>query len=60
MFISLLLVSVSLLAQQPGGGGAVPAPAPKNLKLLAPTSDIRFVMQNFNAALGVQCTYCHM
>jgi len=58
--LSVLLVSVSLLAQQPGGGGAEPAPAPKNLKLLAPASDIRFVMRNFNEALGVQCTYCHV
>ena len=28
-----LLVSVSLLAQQPGGRGGTPPPAPKNLKL---------------------------
>src|SRR6266568_2637319 len=60
LFIYLLLVSVSLLAQQPGGRGAVPPPAPKNLKLLAPNSDIPFVMQNFNEALGVPCTYCHV
>jgi Photosynthetic reaction centre cytochrome C subunit len=52
-------LSVSLFAQQPGGRGAVPSAAPKNLKLLDPKSDIRFVMQNFNEALGVQCTYCH-
>src|SRR5713226_2648903 len=60
LFIYLLLGSVSLLAQQPGGRGAVPPPAPKNLKLLAPNSDIPFVMQNFNEALGVPCTYCHV
>src|SRR5260370_6028801 len=54
------LLPASLLAQQPGGRGAVPAPAPKNLKLLAPNADIAFVMQNFNEALGVQCTYCHV
>src|SRR6202158_729916 len=60
LFISLLLVPVSLLAQQSGGSGAVPAPAPKNLKLLAPNSDIPFVMRNFAEALGVQCTYCHV
>jgi len=56
LLISLLLVSVSLWAQQPGGA----APAPKNLKLLAPASDIRFIMRGFNEALGVQCTYCHV
>jgi hypothetical protein len=54
------LISVPLLAQQPGGRGTVPPPAPKNLKLLAANSDIRFIMQNFNEALGVQCTYCHV
>src|SRR5580700_5038951 len=54
------LISVPLLAQQPGGRGTTPPPAPKNLKLLAANSDIRFVMQNFNEALGVQCTYCHV
>src|SRR5712691_6525091 len=60
LLISLLLLSVPLLAQQAGGRGAAPPPAPKNLKLLAPDSDIRFFMQNFNEALGVQCTYCHV
>ena len=39
---------------------AAPPPAPKNLKLLAADTDIRFVMQSFNEALGVQCTFCHM
>src|SRR6202049_2213598 len=53
------LWSVSLFAQQPGGRAAVQPPAWRNLKLLAPNSDIPFVMQNFNEALGVQCTYCH-
>jgi hypothetical protein len=53
------LVSVPLLAQQPGGRGAVPSVAAKNLKLLDPKTDISFVMQMFNEALGVQCTYCH-
>src|SRR5262249_22832994 len=58
--IFLLVLPVSLFAQQGGGrGGAPPAP-PKNLKLLAPNTDIRFVMQSFNEALGVQCTYCHV
>src|SRR6185369_4327950 len=34
-------------------------PAPKNLKLLAPNTDLRFVMGNFVQALGVSCAYCH-
>jgi len=49
---------MSLLAQQPGGRGAA-APAGKNLKLLAPNTEIPFVMQSFNEALGVRCNYCH-
>ena len=60
LILCLLLVSVSLFAQQPGGRGGAPQPAPKNLKLMAPNSDIPFIMRNFNEALGVQCTYCHV
>ena len=59
-FLLLLLVSVSLLAQQPDGRAAGAPQVPKNLKLLAPNTDIRFVMQSFAEALGVQCTYCHV
>ena len=55
-----LLVSVPLVAQQPAGRGAGPAPAYKNLKLLAANADVAFAMLSFNEALGVQCTYCHL
>ena len=60
LYLIPLVLSVPLFAQEPGGRGATPLPAPKNLKLLDPKSDIRFVMQSINAALGVQCTYCHV
>ena len=56
----VLLLSASLFAQEPGAGKNAPRPAPKNLKLLAATTDIGFVMRSFNEALGVQCTFCHM
>src|SRR5437867_472905 len=56
----LLLLPVSLFAQQGGGRGATTQPAAKNLKLLAANTDIRFVMQSFREALGVECTYCHV
>src|SRR5690349_6299007 len=56
----LLVLPVSVFAQQGGGRGAAPANPPKNLKLLAPNTEIRFVMQSFSEALGVQCTYCHV
>jgi hypothetical protein len=56
----LLLASISLFAQQPGGRGAGGFPPPKNLKLIGPKADLLFIMQSFNEALGVQCTYCHV
>ncbi len=59
-FLLWLLVPVALAAQQPAGRGAGPAPVYKNLKLLSPKSDIPFIMQFFNEALGVQCVYCHV
>ena len=60
IFLVWLLASVSLVAQQPAGRGAGPAPTYKNLKVLAATSDVPFIMLSFNEALGVQCTYCHL
>ncbi len=55
-----MFVSAPLFAQQQGGRGGAPAAAAKNLKLLGPKSDLPFIMQMFNEALGVQCTYCHV
>src|SRR5437870_10064168 len=60
LLIFLLVLPVSLFAQQAGERGATPRPAPKNLKLLAPNTDIPFVMQSFKEALGVECAYCHV
>jgi len=55
---ALFCLSVALLGQagRPAGQNS----APKNLKLLAPTDDIRFTMQTFTQALGVTCNYCHV
>jgi hypothetical protein len=44
--------SPQLLAQ----GG----PAPRNLRVVTPDVDIQRLMTRFNAALGVQCNYCHV
>jgi len=44
--------SAALLAQG--------AAAPRNLRVLTPDVDIQRVMTRFNAALGVQCAYCHV
>jgi hypothetical protein len=35
------------------------ASGPRNLRVLTPDVDIQLVMEQFNAALGVECTYCH-
>jgi hypothetical protein len=59
----LLLCSAPLLAQRGGGGGQSPPPPPgppKNLKILPADTNIPQVMGTFRAALGVQCTYCHV
>ena len=36
------------------------AATPRNLRVLTPDVDIQRVMTRFNAALGVQCAYCHV
>jgi hypothetical protein len=56
-FVVLLLLCGPVFAQQAGDRGT--AQEPKNLKILPANTDIRFAMQNFSQALGVQCTYCH-
>ena len=56
----LVLASLALLGQQTPANSAPKQPAAKNLTILAPTTDIPFVMRNFSQALGVQCTYCHV
>ena len=58
----VLMATAPALAQAPAGG----APAqeePKNLKVLPKDwtrAQVVAVMQNFNAALGVGCDYCHV
>jgi hypothetical protein len=66
ILLSLLLVSsFSLIAQDGRGGRGGPAPAipagpPKNLRVLPQDTNLGQVMGSFRAALGVQCTYCHV
>jgi len=60
VLIFVLLASLSLFGQQPGAAAGKKQPTAKNLKVLAPETDIRFTMTNFAQALGVQCTYCHV
>lgn len=41
------------------GGRGAPAP-PQNLQVLPADTDVRMVMQGVAAALGVECTFCHV
>jgi Photosynthetic reaction centre cytochrome C subunit len=49
-----LLAAFAVAAPLPQGGGA-----PKNLKVLKPTDDIRGAMRKATQGLGVRCDYCH-
>jgi hypothetical protein len=58
--LAIVLVTTALSAQ--GRGGVVLPPEPKNLQFFpkeTTAAQILPIMQNFNAALGVNCTYCH-
>src|SRR6476660_6222065 len=60
--IGVLLVTVTISAQQAPAGGGPQVPTPKNLQFFPKDmtgQQILPIMQNFNAALGVNCTYCH-
>jgi hypothetical protein len=61
-----VLAGSSAAAQQPPAAGpqrgAPPAEPPKNLQVLPkdmPREQVINIMRNVNAALGVQCGYCH-
>lgn len=56
---SLLLVPLLSIATQ-GQQSTREAAPPKNLQVLAPDVQFPALMQTFNAALGVQCVYCHV
>jgi hypothetical protein len=55
--LAIAWMALAAPAQIAAQGGA---PAPRNLRVLTPEVDIQRVMTRFNAALGVQCTYCHV
>ena len=73
--VVLVTAAISAQAPQGGGGrgggggragGGAPQaaqmPAPKNLQFFPKETtgqQLLPIMQNFNAALGVNCTYCH-
>ena len=64
--LGLFLLVKPLLAQEPAPapppppqGERPPRPAPKNLKLLQP-ENLMPTMMAFKAALGVECSFCHV
>jgi hypothetical protein len=63
--LGLLLLVTPLIAQEPQApqpppsGEHRPPPAPKNLKLLQPET-LMPTMMAFKAALGVECSFCHV
>ena len=62
LLLCLLIAAVALVAQDPaaGGGKKKGPPQPhKNLKLLK-DEEVGPAMGAFRAALGVQCTQCHV
>lgn len=60
-FTILFLTAVAMFAQPPGAGGPKGGPPQphKNLKILT-DEEVRPAMGAYRAALGVQCTYCHV
>lgn len=61
LLLSVLFVAAGMFAQEPAAPAKPPRqpPTPKNLKILPPENLMR-VMQAFKAALGVECTECHV
>jgi hypothetical protein len=68
-FATAALLSIAGLAQEPatgqraGGAGRGQAAPPQNLQVLpkdTPQPQVLQTMQQFAAALGVQCGYCHV
>ena len=58
----LVLSSAAVAAAQPPGGGQ-PQPAPSNLQILpkdTPRPQVIQIMQTYTAALGVECSHCHV
>jgi Photosynthetic reaction centre cytochrome C subunit len=68
LIFGLLMVAMPMLAQEPqqpqppqppAQGPRRPPPVPKNLKLLDPET-LMPTMMSFKAALGVECSFCHV
>ena len=63
LLVSALAVFSVIAVTGQEGRGRGPGGPPKNLKVLAantPREEVIMTMRSFTAALGVQCTYCHV
>jgi photosynthetic reaction center cytochrome c subunit len=59
--VVLLAVPLMLLVAAPQDPARKKGmPAPKNLKILPPDTDLFAVMGSYRVALGQQCTFCHV
>jgi hypothetical protein len=59
--VLLMAVPLFLLARSPQDPPQKKGPpAPKNLKVLPPDTNIRVTMMGYAAALGQQCFFCHV
>jgi hypothetical protein len=60
---AIVLCGVAVKAAQAPGGGGQPPPPPSNLQVLpkdTPRPQVVQLMQTYTAALGVDCSYCHV
>jgi hypothetical protein len=59
MVLSMLVLALTLLAQEPPKGGGKKGGPPKNLQVLPADANLIPTMRSFAAGLGVQCGFCH-
>jgi hypothetical protein len=57
--LTTALACAAPAAAQPAAAGGQAPPAPRNLQILKP-QEVGPAMRGFTAALGVQCSYCHV
>jgi hypothetical protein len=58
--VLLMIVPLMLLAAPQDAPQKKGPPAPKNLKVLPPGTNLIATMRGYTTALGQQCTFCHV
>jgi hypothetical protein len=59
LILGAFIVLPQAVSMQRGRGRGAPGP-PQNLQVLPEGTNVQMVMQGVAAALGVQCTFCHV